>query len=85
MNTKDFHAFEIDQDPFFESCDDHLQSDEPQETKIDSTPSVHTPIPCKIPNRYKLLILPPISHAFQIMTYIYQDLMGTTSLLRDMY
>jgi len=64
VDTKDLHAFELDQDHFLESCDDHLQTDEPQETKIDCTPSVHTPIPCKIPNRYKPLILPPISHAF---------------------
>ena len=48
VKTKDLHAFELDQDPFFESCDDRLQTNEPQETKIDSTPSVHTPIPCKI-------------------------------------
>lgn len=64
VNTKYLHAFELDQDPFSEFCDDHLQTYEPQETKIDSIPSVHTPIPCKIPYWYKPLILPPISHAF---------------------
>ena len=64
VNTKCSHAFDLDQDLFSKACDDRLQTDEPQETKIDSTPSVHTPIPCKIPDRYKPLILPPISHAF---------------------
>ena len=64
VNTKYFHAFELDQNLSSESCDDRLQTDEPQETKTDSIPSVHTPIPCKIPDRYKPLILPHISHAF---------------------
>ncbi len=32
VNTKDLHAFEIDQDPFFESCDDHIQTDETNKT-----------------------------------------------------
>ena len=64
VNAKDLHAFELDQDLSFESCDDHLQTDEPQETKTNSVAFVHTPIPCKIPYRYKPLILPPISHAF---------------------
>ena len=64
MNTKDLHSFELDQDLFSEFCDDRLQTNEPQEIKIDSILYVHTPIPCKIPNRYKPLILPPISHAF---------------------
>ena len=64
VNTKYLHAFELDQDLSSESCDDHLQNNEPQETTIDSIPSVHAPIPCKIPARYKPLILPPISHAF---------------------
>ena len=64
VNTKDLHAFELDQVLFSESCDDHLQTDEPQETKTDSVAFLHTRIPCKIPDRYKPLILPPISHAF---------------------
>ena len=64
VNTKYLHAFELDQDLSSESCDDHLQTNEPQETKTNSIPFVHTPIPCKIPDRYKPLILPPISHAF---------------------
>ena len=64
VNTKELHAFELDQDPFPESCDDHLQNDEPQETKTDFAAFAHTPIPCKILYRYKPLILPPISHAF---------------------
>jgi len=64
VNTKDLHAFEFDQDPFLESCDDRLQTNEPQETKTDSKHFVHTPIPCKISDRYKPLILPPTSHAF---------------------
>ena len=50
VNTKDLHAFELDQDFSSESFDDHLQTDEPQETKTDSTAFVHTPIPCKIPD-----------------------------------
>jgi len=37
---------------------------EPQETKTNSTPFVHIPIPCKIPDQYKPLNLPPLSHAF---------------------
>ena len=49
MNTKDLHAFELDKKISSESCDDHLQTDEPQETKTDFTAFVHTPIPCKIP------------------------------------
>ena len=48
VNTKYLHAFDLDQDPSSESYDDRLQTDEPQETKADSTPSVHIPIPCKI-------------------------------------
>ena len=64
VNTKYLHAFELDQDLSSESCDDHLQTDEPQNTTTDSIPSIHTPIPCKIPDRYKPFILPPLSHAF---------------------
>ena len=58
VNTKDLHAFELDQDPFSEFCD------EPQATKSDSIPVVHTPTPCKIPDRYKPLVLPSVLHAF---------------------
>lgn len=43
----------------------------PPVTKTNPTPFVYTPIPCKIPNRYKPLILPPISHAFPNNYYIY--------------
>jgi len=64
VNTKDLHAFELDQDPFSEFCDDHLQIDESQETKIDSISVVHTPTPCKILDRYKPLVLPSVLHAF---------------------
>ena len=64
VNTKDLHAFELDQDPFSKFCDDHLQIDEPQKTKTDSIPVVHTPTPCKIPDRYKPLVLPSVLHAF---------------------
>jgi len=64
VNTKDLHAFELDQDIFSEICDDHLQIDEPQETKTDNIPAVHTPTPCKIPDRYKPLVLPSVLHAF---------------------
>lgn len=64
VNTKDLHAFELDQDPSSKSCDDRLQIDKPQETKIDSITSLHTPIPCKIPDQYKPLILPFVLHAF---------------------
>ena len=64
VNTKDLHTFELDQDLSSKFCDDHLQIDEPQETKTDSATFLHTLTPCKIPDRYKPLILPPISHAF---------------------
>jgi len=64
VNTKDLHAFELDQDPFSEFCDDHLQIDEPQETKTDNILAVHTPTPCKILDRYKPLVLPSVLHAF---------------------
>lgn len=33
-------------------------------TKTDSIPVVHTPTPCKIPNRYKPLVLPYVLHDF---------------------
>ena len=88
VNTKDLHAFELDQVLSSESCDDHLQTDEPQETKTDSAAFVHTPIPCKIPDRYKPLILPPISHAFPKNHDLYLPrfiVNMTTSLLRDMF
>ena len=58
VNSKDLHTFELDQDPFSEFCD------EPQTTKSDSIPVVHTHIPCKIPDRYKPLVLPSVLHAF---------------------
>ena len=48
VNTKDLHAFELDQVLSSESCDDRLQTDEPQETKTDFAAFLHTPIPCKI-------------------------------------
>jgi len=48
VNTKYLHAFDLDQDPFSESCDGRIQTNEPQETKTGSTPSVHIPTPCKI-------------------------------------
>jgi len=65
------HGFDLDQDPFSKSCDDCIQTDEPQKTKTDCTPSVHIPIHCKILDRYKPLILPPISHAFPKNHYLY--------------
>lgn len=71
VDTKYACAFDFDQDTSSEFYDDHLQTDEPQETKIDSTPSVHIPIPCKILDRYKPLILPPISHVFSKNHYLY--------------
>ena len=64
MNTKDLHTFELDQDLSSKSCDDCLKIDEPQETKTDSIPAVHTPTPCKIPDPYKPLVLPSVLHAF---------------------
>jgi len=64
VNTKDLHAFELDQDLSSKSCDDPLQSDEPKENKIDPVALVYTPTPCKIPDRYKPLVLPSILHAF---------------------
>ena len=45
VNIKSPYTFEHHS---FESYDDRLQTDEPQETKTDSTPSVHIPIPFKI-------------------------------------
>lgn len=71
MNTKYSHAFDLDQDPSFESYDDHLQTDELQETKTDSIVFVYTPIPYNVPDRYKPLILPPISHDFTKNHYLY--------------
>ena len=71
VNTKYLHAFDLDLDPSSRSYDDHLQTDEPQETKTDSIAFVYTPTPCKIPDRYKPLILPPISHAFPKNHYLY--------------
>jgi len=71
VNTKYSHAFDLDQDPSSESYDDHLQTDEPQEIKNNSTGFLYTPIPCKIPDRYKPLILTPISHAFPKNHYRY--------------
>ena len=44
--------------------DDSLQSDEPKENKTDPAALVHTPTPCKIPDRYKPLVLPSVLHAF---------------------
>ena len=64
VNTKDLHTFELDQDLSSKFCDDHLQIDESQETKTNSIPAVHTPTPCKIPYRYKPLVLPSVLHAF---------------------
>jgi len=64
VNTKNLHAFKLDQDPFSEFCDDHLQIDESQETKTDSMLVVHTPTPCKIPDQYKPLVLHSVLHAF---------------------
>ena len=58
--------FDLDQDPSSKSYDDHLQLNEPQEIKTNPIASVHTPIPCKTPDR-----LPPISHAFPKNHYLY--------------
>ena len=44
--------------------DDSLQSDEPKENKTDPATLVHAPTPCKIPDRYKPLVLPSVLHAF---------------------
>jgi len=71
VNTKCLHIFDLDQDSYSESYDDHLQTNERQDTNTDSTPFVYTPIPCKILDRYKPLILPPISHAFPKNHYLY--------------
>jgi len=71
VNTKYSHAFDLDQDPSSKYYDDCLQIDEPQEIKNNFIASVYIPIPCKIPNRYKPLILPPISHAFPKNHYLY--------------
>ena len=87
-HTKYLHAFDLDQDPSSESYDDHLQTDEPQETKTNSTPSVHTLYLVKFQIDTSLwfyLLYPMLS--LKNMTYIYQDLMvnARASLLRDMF
>ena len=86
VNTKELHAFELDQDPFSESCDDHLQNDEPKRPRL----ILHLLyillylVKFQIDTSLWFYLLYPVL-SLKIMTYIYQDLMGTTSLLRDMY
>ena len=64
VNTKDLHAFELDQDLFPESYDDSIQHDEPKENKPNPVALVYTPTPFIIPHRYKPLVLPSVLHAF---------------------
>ena len=47
-----------------ESNDDHFPIKKPQIIKIDLTIPVHIPVPYKVPDRYKPLILLPILHDF---------------------
>ena len=64
VNTKFPFDIDQDQDLLAENCIYPFQADEPQEIKTNPIDSVHTPRPCKIPDRYKPLILPLILHDF---------------------
>ena len=55
----------------YESNDDHFPIKKPQIIKTDLTIPVHIPMPYKVPDRYKPLILPPILHDFPKKYYKY--------------
>jgi len=55
----------------YESNDDHFPIKKPQIIKTDLTIPVHIPVPYKVPDRYKPLILPPILHDFPKKYYKY--------------
>ena len=48
----------------YESNADHFPINKPQIIMTDLTIPMHIPVPCKVPDRYKPLILPPILHDF---------------------
>ena len=48
----------------YNSYEDHFPIEKPQTIKTNLTILVHIPIPCKVPDRYKPLILPPTLHVF---------------------
>ena len=54
-----------------ESNDDHFPIKKPQIIKTDLTIPVHIPLPYKVSDRYKPLILPPILHDFPKKYYKY--------------
>ena len=53
------------------SYDDSLQHEEPKEHKPDPVALVYTPTPFIVPDRYKVLVLPSILHAFSTNYYLY--------------
>lgn len=55
----------------FKSYDDHFPIEKPQTIKTNLTIPVHIHVPCKVPNRYMLLILPLILHDFPDNYYKY--------------
>ena len=46
------------------SCEDHFPIKENQKIKTNHTIPIHIPVPHKVPDIYKTLILPPKLHAF---------------------
>ena len=54
-----------------ESYDDNFLIKKPQIINTDLTIPVHILVPCKVPDRYKPLILPPILHDFPHNYHIY--------------
>jgi len=54
-----------------ESYDDHFPIKKSQIIKNDLTIPVHIPVPCKVPDRYKPLILPRTLHDFPDNYYKY--------------
>jgi hypothetical protein len=65
---------DFDQNLPSEPCDDHIQVDEPHETKADVSPLVVDPTPSKIQHRYGPLKLPHILHDFPPKHYKYLPL-----------
>jgi hypothetical protein len=64
LNISSSHITDLDQDPSFESYENHNKFDEPQDTNDDLTSHVHNPTPSKIHQRYKPLKFPFILHDF---------------------
>ena len=61
VDIKSPYTFEQHSSNYYE---DHFPIEENQKIKTDHTIPVHIPVPHKVPNRYKPLILPPTLHAF---------------------